>query len=232
MAIKTQKFGETDMYLKEESGMIENETWPLPEYPEVPELSDKTDYELIQMYQGDCSHTALMCMAHRYQKLVSKTLGVMRENWEQPDRMQTAFVVMIETMNKINLHKINPNNYTRCFYLWFRQALLNAIREYKKQLGDVRETVDEKGEKVILQYVGFDEEIHQTVLNPDTTDMAMAKLELWDLLNDDEAYAVELYINDVPFSEQAKRSTLYNLLNSAKAKIADYYKENGIILNI
>lgn len=232
MSIKDQNFDETDIYVKDASGIIETETWPLPSYQKVEDLDNASDYELISMYQKNRDEKAIMCLAYRYQALAMKVLGVMKDNWEQPDRVQTAFVVLIETVNKIKLNKINPKNYQRCLYLWFKQGLLNAIRDYKKQLGDVREGIDDEGNKIIIQYVGFDETLHQASIDKDETGIAMAKLELWDLFNEDEALAVELYISGIPFSEQAKRSTLYRLLASAKKKIIEHYKESGIIIGV
>jgi hypothetical protein len=211
-----------------EGKVSESETLPLPPLPRVPELEDRADYELIQMYQTDRNEKALMCLAKRYEGLAVKTLGVMRENWEQQDRKQTAFLVVIETINRINLSKINPSSYNRCFYLWYRQGLLNAIRDYKKQISDVRESVDITGDKCIIQYVGFDEEIHTTSISKDETAVAIAKLELWSLLDKDEAFVLELYLSGVSLRECAKRNTLYRLLNNAKTKIVQHYKEQGI----
>lgn len=207
----------------------ESETLPLPPWPVIEGLESYSDFSLIKMYQETQSEQALMTIAKRYEGLAIKTLGVMRENWSQQDRKQESFLVIMETLPKINLNKIPPKNYPRCFYLWYKQGLLNAIREYKKQMGDVREAVDiTTGDKCIVQYVGFDEEIHQGSLNRDEAAVAIAKLELWDLLDTDEAFVLEMYLAGVNLREQAKRTSLYRILNNAKSKIINHYKETGI----
>jgi len=219
-------------YLKNDDGIPENETLPLPQYQPVPELATTSDYNLIAMYKIKRSEKAIMCLAHRYEGLAYKTLAVMSSNWEFNDRKQQAFITLIETIMRINLSKINPLNYPRCLYSWYKQGLLNAIRSYRRQLGDVRESVDENGDKCIIQYVGFDEEIHTATIGRDETGLAMEKLDMWSLLDEDEAHVVEMYISGVSIREQSKRTTLYRLLNNAKQKIANYYRENGITLNI
>jgi len=48
------------------------------------------------------------------------------------------------------------------------------------------------------------------------------------LLDKDEAFVLELYLTGISLREQAKRNSLYRILNNAKTKIVQHYKEQGI----
>lgn len=180
-----------------------------------------SDYELIKMYQDNRDDQAIISLVARYEGMAVGQLGRMKDAMEYNDRKQTAFMVAIEVVAKIKLNKINPNNYTRCFYLWYKQGIYQAMRDYKSQLGGLED----------ITKCEYDETIH-VAHNHDITGAAMEKMAIWDLLTEDEAYVVELYISGIPLAKEMKKTSLYRLLNSAKAKIAEHYGENGIILNI
>ena len=131
----------------------------------------------------------------------------------------------------IKLDKINPNNKRRCLYLWYRQSLLTAIRDYKKQLGMHQEVVKENGKTKLEAPVEYDDE-RSSEHNTDFTGEVFAKLELWSLFDEEEAFAVELYVSGYKFTDLPKTRTLYRRFNSAKEKIIAHYAEHGITMEI
>jgi hypothetical protein len=216
----------TTEYLEHEQ-IIETETFPLPNWPEVPELSHLSDYELIGMYQKDRNERALLCLAQRYECLATKTLAPMKDNWEYNDRKQEAFVTLIEVLPTIKLERIQPKNYPRCLYSWYRQALWNTMRTYRKQLGDIRESKNSYGDTCICQRTEFDETLYSNT-DREVTGFALAKIELFDLFTEEESFAVEMYITHGSFTGMGKSASLYRFLKSAKEKIKNFYAENNI----